>query len=669
MTFERRQPSVDLRAFLDPLKPGEYFDCGGARLHGIDEALEAEALRRGRAVGDDHFQLVATDGGLIFCRASIMFAIAARWKDLTIGRPEEGAPSGEVILPINWPTHGDLRFTVSRRLGSNIFRRWLQLQAQATRRSQVEQDVRFERTTSSAAAPADGHSHGMVNGHRGDEPSSDGEPGRNGFSAPSDIEASDDAATLDLRGSVRSGTDSSHRPSGTSEIEPGHPDDSGDDEDGSQSTPPPILRLDESDRDAIRYATEQEQRRRRPPGDGDGGQGPSAGRSRPIVDPLATIDAAVVDEWVDDRVPHAAEARPVPAPGSPRPQSTIFGDEPTADPFNGHELGVDDGNGLLPEAGVNGATSRSDLRWPKDDGKESDSVGDAIRFEARPAASNSEPSLEAEDHDATATHFMRRTVDGTEIFLGGESAHNAEAFGRSAHRGDRHERGDRGNRAGATGRGRSRNGHDAVPVPEISGARLHLAESAESGAGPRLDIRSTLLAGRRESEWVEMLRQRQVLILGLVTVVALVLIALIGFLSGDRGEPIEWVAGSVAPATAGVGADTGATGIDAAAAAADEQTAGSSTTVVSPSGDAATIDSTAPTLRVSSTSVQICHSNYGGCVPVAADVDCEGDGDGPAFQATPVAVFGDDVYGLDTDDDREACEPDQPRLDASGGGG
>ena len=67
--------------------------------------------------------------------------------------------------------------------------------------------------------------------------------------------------------------------------------------------------------------------------------------------------------------------------------------------------------------------------------------------------------------------------------------------------------------------------------------------------------------------------------------------------------------------------------------------------------------------------MQICHSNYGGCVPVAADVDCEGDGDGPAFQATPVAVFGDDVYGLDTDDDREACEPDQPRLDASGGGG
>ena len=69
-------------------------------------------------------------------------------------------------------------------------------------------------------------------------------------------------------------------------------------------------------------------------------------------------------------------------------------------------------------------------------------------------------------------------------------------------------------------------------------------------------------------------------------------------------------------------------------------------------------------LRVETTGVQICHSNYGGCVPVAADVDCEGDGDGPAFQTEPVAVFGDDVYDLDTDDDRQACEPDQPLASA-----
>jgi len=60
----------------------------------------------------------------------------------------------------------------------------------------------------------------------------------------------------------------------------------------------------------------------------------------------------------------------------------------------------------------------------------------------------------------------------------------------------------------------------------------------------------------------------------------------------------------------------------------------------------------------------LCNSNYSGCVPDVSDVDCEGDGDGPAFLSEPVVVLGTDVYSLDTDDDRAACEQDQP---ASGG--
>jgi hypothetical protein len=52
-----------------------------------------------------------------------------------------------------------------------------------------------------------------------------------------------------------------------------------------------------------------------------------------------------------------------------------------------------------------------------------------------------------------------------------------------------------------------------------------------------------------------------------------------------------------------------------------------------------------------------CDPNYGGCVPVASDVDCEGGGgDGPAFLSRPVEVTGSDVYGLDSDDDGVACE-------------
>jgi hypothetical protein len=52
-----------------------------------------------------------------------------------------------------------------------------------------------------------------------------------------------------------------------------------------------------------------------------------------------------------------------------------------------------------------------------------------------------------------------------------------------------------------------------------------------------------------------------------------------------------------------------------------------------------------------------CDPAYGGCVPVARDVDCAGgSGDGPAYVRGPVDVVGDDHYGLDHDDDGVACE-------------
>jgi hypothetical protein len=51
-----------------------------------------------------------------------------------------------------------------------------------------------------------------------------------------------------------------------------------------------------------------------------------------------------------------------------------------------------------------------------------------------------------------------------------------------------------------------------------------------------------------------------------------------------------------------------------------------------------------------------CHENYGSCVPIAEDVDCEGGlGDGPAFVKGPIDLVGEDVYLLDTDKDGIAC--------------
>ena len=52
-----------------------------------------------------------------------------------------------------------------------------------------------------------------------------------------------------------------------------------------------------------------------------------------------------------------------------------------------------------------------------------------------------------------------------------------------------------------------------------------------------------------------------------------------------------------------------------------------------------------------------CHPAYGGCVPVASDVDCKGgSGNGPEYVQGPVASTGSDPYDLDRDGDGVACE-------------
>lgn len=52
-----------------------------------------------------------------------------------------------------------------------------------------------------------------------------------------------------------------------------------------------------------------------------------------------------------------------------------------------------------------------------------------------------------------------------------------------------------------------------------------------------------------------------------------------------------------------------------------------------------------------------CDPNYTGCVPIASDVDCAaGSGNGPEYVEGPVAVVGEDVYGLDRDKDGTGCE-------------
>jgi hypothetical protein len=52
-----------------------------------------------------------------------------------------------------------------------------------------------------------------------------------------------------------------------------------------------------------------------------------------------------------------------------------------------------------------------------------------------------------------------------------------------------------------------------------------------------------------------------------------------------------------------------------------------------------------------------CDPNYGGCVPIASDVDCSGgSGNGPAYVSGPVKVIGSDIYDLDNDNDGYGCD-------------
>lgn len=52
-----------------------------------------------------------------------------------------------------------------------------------------------------------------------------------------------------------------------------------------------------------------------------------------------------------------------------------------------------------------------------------------------------------------------------------------------------------------------------------------------------------------------------------------------------------------------------------------------------------------------------CDVNYEKCVPVASDVDCKpGSGNGPKYLSSAKKVLKKDVYKLDSDKDKIACE-------------
>ncbi|MDH3303352.1 MAG: hypothetical protein OES24_22850 [Acidimicrobiia bacterium] len=353
----------------------------------------------------------------------------------------------------------------------------------------------------------------------------------------------------------------------------------------------------------------------------------------------SALDRDLVDSWVDDRHP-APQGRTEPVPRWPH----VDDDDPTSDPFEGVTVPIVE-------------QQPAPIRF--------DPVDEAIVDESFDGGAPAHDDLiGVVGGDPAATQFMNRTLEGTEVFPD-DGRPPARTFDRRIDRSASHG-----------SRERWPEERSLLPVPEIRGARLQRTSYAVDAAGrPAIDIRSSVLDRGPESHLVTMLREWRLPILAVVSVLALVVLVIVGLIAGGRDQ-----AGTVAT---GAADDSGQTALGGGEAQdslgptvpGDEDGGGdvggiAGQTTATTATTSTTVEQSA--LRVTTSSVQICHSNYGGCVPVAADVDCEGDGDGPAFQADPVAVFGDDVYELDTDGDRQACEADQPASAVAGsdsGGG
>jgi hypothetical protein len=140
---------------------------------------------------------------------------------------------------------------------------------------------------------------------------------------------------------------------------------------------------------------------------------------------------------------------------------------------------------------------------------------------------------------------------------------------------------------------------------------------------------------------------------GVSVLTALVILVVVMALASPQVDTVRSVddtsTGSAGPATSTTSTTTGGAVVPAPTSTSAPSTS-RSTTPPKPSS--------ASTSRTTSNSSS-CDPNYSGaCVPIARDVDCAGgSGNGPAYVQGPVIVIGEDIYGLDGDDDGIGCEP------------
>ncbi len=618
--YRRHEPSAALRDFLDPLDPGSYFDCGEARLHGLDDALLREAESRGRRIGDDSFQLVATDMGLIFCRPSISFAIAARWQEVMLIRPHGDDPA---VLPVNWPTHGELKFTVSKRLAANVFRRWLQLRMQRERVVRRENAARFTAVERTVTSSGDWEVVAKVEAPTAEE-ESDGSDDRRDRR---ELHKRRRREPLDDRRPDRLASSAARGPAPA----PGQVPVAAESETAGIAPAVPAMNLDDPGPDRVAVGGTLTARRRF--GSAPVGSPtlqapqppilPSRPRSEPRS-PGRTDDAEPQD-------PNRPEARLQP---DPQPENHSSAPPPVPGPSL-HEQVLDLTDGRVP-AGPPGSplTSPAVLESTVDQ-----ALPDEPRVERElPVVGDPAPRpVEADGGVTLRLRSLRRPV------LAGDQRDHGDLGGHGDPAGQRDD-GDRG--------------EDVVEEDD----ELRPVATGVLAQDVNPVVRTIDRPPVTPPSWIG----SPISLVGAVVVISTLVLAGATAVTSYRRV-----------VSSGDGSDQAlSTAIDLGGTA--------RTTVdhrrFSPLSDptaTVTIDPSPTTNPAASMSVEaadgepdrpalqqgprLCNSNYSGCVPDVSDVDCPNDGDGPLYSTEAAVVMGDDVYGLDTDGDGETCEPDQPR--------
>lgn len=696
--YQRHKPSAALREFLDPLDPGSYFDCGRARLRGLDDALLAEARSRGRAIGDDSFQLVATDMGVIYCRPSISFAIAARWDDVVIVRPRGDDP---VVLVVTWPTHGELKFTLSKRLAGNIFRRWLQLRVQTDRVRRSVETVESEEavpatdapprpgvTTSEKVAgqPRERIGHQVQGKDRVAATVAEAaavvrRPKQEGSASSVDnvavarvarakaaaVKAMDDDAPVvrtPAAVSASGGTVAARRRRNPDKLDV-------DVDDGGPETWELVSKVKAPKRkdaepgrqtakvdrrqnpDALRRKRQAKAggpRRRRP---SNGQPSQRSSRSRWFADLELTAKQGVPVYEIpplqspDPERPMRAQtqARTVPTGSAkstapPGPSNSIKSkasqDPPPvdADKPTGPDLPAQEANSWTIEP-----------------------AAEAEKAEAKTKETELAPTVEAELPRATSGEF--ETTEVTEIVEAGdlvvETEQNPAVKNRhlSEPAAARPSAADFVDQVVASAEPLERQ-----PVPAVTGD--HRATEAPSS------LPSVLVMKRPTQPKPSWIGSPVSLVAAMVVISTFVLIGAVAVGSYRRSAEVAAGVNPAGPAVSIIdhqrfrqagNNDLTASDLGQPEAARYSETTAPPPTVGSGSAPITSIPDWPP-----QDGPQTCNSNYSGCVPDVGDVDCPNDGDGPIYWSESAMVMGEDVYQLDTDGDGEICEPDQPPL-------